>query len=213
MWPEIHRTMRGSRLQRDNYNLNERHLGNVYSITWRSVNRRPDLACMNCKWNSVTVWAMCSWTPCIQGYPLQFVPLCGCLATRPGTNKHGNAFWGCRLSKLVRERSVLLTCTVPLPLLPGASLAVNTSFHSDKICSSLTIPHMHILHNPSSHFFRLKTFFCVPPPLFNNDILLQSSVLVAVWSKAWVCSRSIAAIAGSNSAEGVDIHLLYLYVS
>ena len=148
---------------------------------------------------------------------MQFVPLCGCLATRPGTNKHGNAFWGCRLSKLVRERSALLSCTVPLPLLPAASLPVNTSFHSDKICTSLTIPHTHIqyyVHNPNLHFFRLKTFFCVPPPLFNNDILfLQSSVLVAVWSKAWVCSRSIAAIAGSNSAEGMDIHLLYLCVS
>lgn len=209
MWSKIHRTRWGSGLPRDNYNLHHRYLRNLYSITWRSANRRPDLACMNCKWNSVTVWAMCSWTPCIQGYPLQFVPLCGCLATRPGTNKHGNAFWGCCLSKLVRERSVLLSCTVPLPLLPAASLAVNTSFHSDKTCTSLTAPHKHILRNPSLHFFRLKPFFCVPPPLFNNDVLfLQSSVLVAVWSKAWVFSRSIAAIAGSNPADDMDVYLV-----
>ena len=177
------------------------------SSTRRSANRRPDLACMNWKWNSVTVWAMCSWTPCIQGYPLQFVPLCGCLATRPGTNKHGNAFWGSRLSKLARERSVVLSCTVPLPLLPGASLAVNTSFHSDKICPSLTIPHIHILHNPSLHFFRLKTFFCVPhhphPSYLIMTLFLQSFILVAMWSKAWIYSRSIAAVTGSNSTEGI----------
>ena len=31
---------------------------------------------------------------------------------------------------------------------------------------------------------------------------------MAVRPKAWVCGRSIAGIAGSNSAEGMDVFLL-----
>jgi hypothetical protein len=30
----------------------------------------------------------------------------------------------------------------------------------------------------------------------------------AVWSKAWVCGRSLAGIAGSNPTEAVDVCLL-----
>lgn len=33
---------------------------------------------------------------------------------------------------------------------------------------------------------------------------------MALWSKAYVCSRLIAAIAGSNSAEDVDVRVLFL---
>ena len=44
-------------------------------------------------------------------------------------------------------------------------------------------------------------------------ILLQKSILlepipVAAWSKAWVCSHSLAGIAGSNPAWGTDVYLL-----
>ena len=35
-------------------------------------------------------------------------------------------------------------------------------------------------------------------------------VLVAMWSKAKVCSCSIAGIMGSSLVEGVDVHLLCL---
>jgi hypothetical protein len=33
-------------------------------------------------------------------------------------------------------------------------------------------------------------------------------ILVAAWSKAWVCGRSLAGIAGSNTAGGMDVCLL-----
>jgi hypothetical protein len=44
-------------------------------------------------------------------------------------------------------------------------------------------------------------------------ILLQKSTLLelipaAAWSKGWVCSRSIAGIADSNHAWGIDVYLL-----
>jgi hypothetical protein len=36
---------------------------------------------------------------------------------------------------------------------------------------------------------------------------------VAAKSKAWVCGRLVAGIAGSNVAEGMDVRLLCLYVA
>jgi hypothetical protein len=37
---------------------------------------------------------------------------------------------------------------------------------------------------------------------------VQRLILVAAWSNAWVCGRSLVAIAGSNPAGGMDVGLL-----
>jgi hypothetical protein len=41
-------------------------------------------------------------------------------------------------------------------------------------------------------------------------IAMLLPIPVAEWSKAWVCSRLRAGIAGSNTAEGMDVCLLWL---
>ena len=43
---------------------------------------------------------------------------------------------------------------------------------------------------------------------FNIQIIQPSSIPVAARSKAWVCGRSLAGIAGSNTAGGMDGCLL-----
>jgi len=37
---------------------------------------------------------------------------------------------------------------------------------------------------------------------------ISQPILVAVWSKGWVCCRSFDGIAGSNPAKGVDVSLV-----
>ena len=44
--------------------------------------------------------------------------------------------------------------------------------------------------------------------LFLEDILLHRPIAVAARSKAWVCGRSLAGIAGLNPAGGMDVCLL-----
>jgi hypothetical protein len=44
--------------------------------------------------------------------------------------------------------------------------------------------------------------------LFEKKIFTSKAILVAERSKAWVCSRSFAGIAGSNPAGEMDIFLL-----
>ena len=39
-------------------------------------------------------------------------------------------------------------------------------------------------------------------------IIYNNPIPVAEWSKAWICSRSPAGIAGSNPAGGMDVCLL-----
>jgi hypothetical protein len=41
-----------------------------------------------------------------------------------------------------------------------------------------------------------------------SSLILIQPILVAARSKAWVCRRGIAGIAGSNPAGGMDIYLL-----
>ena len=50
---------------------------------------------------------------------------------------------------------------------------------------------------------KLHECCCVPACTVNHDV----HVLVAARSKALVCGRSLAGIAGSNSAVGMDIYL------
>jgi hypothetical protein len=41
--------------------------------------------------------------------------------------------------------------------------------------------------------------------LFNVDCLIKGMAGKAAWSKAWVCGRLLAGIAGSNSAGSMDV--------
>jgi hypothetical protein len=43
-----------------------------------------------------------------------------------------------------------------------------------------------------------------------REIAVVACVMVAARSKAWVCSRSLAGIVGSNPAGGLDIFLLWM---
>ena len=46
------------------------------------------------------------------------------------------------------------------------------------------------------------------PPAYLMNVILTLPIPVAERSKAWVCSRSPAGIAGSNPAGGMDVCLL-----
>ena len=41
--------------------------------------------------------------------------------------------------------------------------------------------------------------------------IIYVPIPVAAWSKAWVCCRSLAGIAGSNSAGGTDVCVLWMF--
>jgi hypothetical protein len=45
-------------------------------------------------------------------------------------------------------------------------------------------------------------------PVFLFYMIVDKPIVVAERSKAWVCSRSPAGIAGSNLAEDMDVFLL-----
>jgi hypothetical protein len=38
----------------------------------------------------------------------------------------------------------------------------------------------------------------------------REPIALAAWCKVWVCSRSLAGIAGSNPAEGMDVSVSLL---
>jgi hypothetical protein len=44
--------------------------------------------------------------------------------------------------------------------------------------------------------------------LINNSNITAVPIPVAAWFKAWDCGRSLAGIADSNAAEGMDVCLL-----
>jgi hypothetical protein len=54
--------------------------------------------------------------------------------------------------------------------------------------------------NNNAQYYVIEHVFAVTP-----NIGLLASILVAAWSKAWACGRSLAGIAGSTPAEGIDV--------
>jgi hypothetical protein len=48
---------------------------------------------------------------------------------------------------------------------------------------------------------------------FINGSVVMKPVPVAAWSKVWVCGSSLAVIAGSNLAGGMDVCLWQMFCS
>jgi hypothetical protein len=49
-------------------------------------------------------------------------------------------------------------------------------------------------------------------PVLYTTVVIQEPTSVAARSKAYVCGRLVAGVAGSNIAEGMDVCLLCLYI-
>ena len=118
------------------------------------------------------------------------------------------------------ESSGTLTCSYERPLVPGM-IHINsprtTAAYSFKIYSKFLPSSPRSFKRPFSPQV-LQTKTCCPTRatcpvhlivlLFTTLIISGKSIPVAARSKAWVCSRSLDGIVGSNPAGGIDVCLI-----